>query len=59
MKAIQAKRLYNEAERAVKKINSNMLFIDRAIKIDEYLERMYGDEVADEVLELIYEIEIK
>ena len=58
MKTEQAKRLYNEAERAIKKINANRCFIDRAIDIVDYLERVYGDEAADEILELVYENEI-
>ncbi len=55
----EATRLYNQAEEKVKSINSNMLFIDRAIKIADYLEKMYGDQMADEILEFVYENEIK
>lgn len=58
MKPIEAKRLYNKAERAINEINSNRCFIDRAIKIDEYLTKMYGDEVADEIIELVFIDEI-
>lgn len=59
MKTIEAKRLYNEAERAVKRINSNRCFIDRAIDIEEYLTRMYGDEASDEIIDLVFNDEIK
>jgi hypothetical protein len=59
MTTTQATRLYNEAERAIKRINSNRCFIDRAINIQDYLERVYGDEAADEILELVYENEIE
>ena len=58
MKTREATRLYNEAEEAVKKINANRCFIDRAIAIKDYLEKMYGDETADEILELVFENEI-
>ena len=54
----QAIRLYNEAERAIKTINANKCFIDRAIDIADYLEKMYGDETADEILELVFENEV-
>lgn len=57
MKTSEATRLYNEAESKVKEINSKMCFIDRAIKIAEYLTKMYGDETADEILELVFENE--
>jgi len=59
MTTAQATRLYNEAERAIKNINANQCFIDRAIDIADYLERVYGDEVADEILELVYEQEVR
>ena len=59
MKTIQAKRLYNEAERAIKKINNNRCFIDRAITIEEYLTRMYGDEASDEIIDLVSNDEVK
>ena len=58
MTAKQAKKLYVEAERAVKEINNNRCFIDRAIDIIDYLEKIYGDEVADEILEVVFENEI-
>lgn len=58
MKTKEATRLYNEAEREVQKINAKRCFIDRAIDIVEYLEKMHGDEVADEILELVFENEI-
>jgi hypothetical protein len=54
----QAIRLYNEAESAIKAINANRCFIDRAIDIADYLEKMYGDETADEILELVFENEV-
>ena len=54
----QAIRLYNEAERAIKTINANKCFIYRAIDIADYLEKMYGDETADEILELVFENEV-
>ena len=54
----QAIRLYNEAEQAIKKINANKCFIDRAIDIVDYLEKMYGDETADEILDLVFENEV-
>jgi len=59
MKTIQAKRLYNEAERAIKKINNNRCFIDRAIDIEEYLTRLYGEEVSDEIIDLVSNDEVK
>jgi len=54
----QATRLYNEAEHAIETINANRCFIDRAIDIADYLEKMYGDETADEILELVFENEV-
>lgn len=54
----QATRLYDKAEEAVKKINAKRCFIDRAIAITDYLEKMYGDETADEILELVFENEV-
>ena len=59
MKTIQAKRLYNEAERAIKKINNNRCFIDRAIDIEEYLTRLYGEEVSDKIIALVFNDELK
>ena len=59
MKTRQATRLYNKAEQAIKNINANKCFIDRAIDIADYLEKMYGDETADEILELVFENEVK
>lgn len=59
MKTIEAKRLYNEAERTIKRINSNQCFIDRAVDIEEYLIKVYGDEASDEILELVFNDEIK
>ncbi len=58
MKTREATRLYNEAEQAVERINSNRCFIDRAIDIEEYLTKIHGDEVADEILELVFDNEI-
>ena len=58
MKTREATRLYDEAERKIKKINSAKCFIDHAIDIEEYLTKMYGDETADEILELVFENEI-
>ncbi|HUX56259.1 MAG TPA: hypothetical protein VMV77_04750 [Bacteroidales bacterium] len=58
MKTTEATRLYNEAEREIKKINSKRCFIDRAIDIVEYLNKVHGDETADEILGLVFENEI-
>ena len=54
----KATRLYNEAEKKLEAINGKRCFIDRAMDITEYLERKYGDEVADEILELVFENEV-
>lgn len=59
MKTIEAKRLYNEAERAINRINSNRCFIDRPIDIEDYLTKVYGDEASKEILELVFNDEIK
>ena len=58
MKYTLAKRLYNTAESAAKKAN-NRCFIDRAIKIEEILECLYGEGMADEILESVFENEIE
>ena len=58
MKTAEATRLYNEAEREIEKINSKKCFIDRAIDIEKYLTKMHGDEMSDEILELVFENEI-
>ncbi len=54
MKTCKAIKLYNEAEKHVKLINDKKCFIDRAIDIEEYLTKMYGDEMADEILESVF-----
>jgi hypothetical protein len=58
MKTAEATRLYNEAEKELESINSKRCFIDRAMDICEYLEKKYGDEMADEILELVFENEV-
>ena len=58
MKTAEATRLYNKAEREIEKINYERCYIDRAIDIVEYLEKVHGDETADEILELVFENEI-
>lgn len=57
MTTLQATRFYNEAEREIESINAKQCFIDRAIDIAEYLEKVHGDETAEEILELVYEAE--
>jgi|GEM_PF-4579164 len=59
MKAAEATRLYNEAEAELESINGKRCFIDRAMDITEYLDKKYGDEVADEILELVFNNEIE
>ena len=54
----KATRLYNEAEAELESINGKRCFIDRAMDITEYLEKKHGDEVADEILELVFMNEI-
>lgn len=58
MTTAQATRFYNEAEREIEAINSKRCFIDRAMDITEYLEKVHGDEIADEILELVFENEV-
>ena len=58
MTTAQATRLYNEAEKQIESINTKRCFIDREIDIAEYLEKVHGDETADEILELVFENEI-
>jgi hypothetical protein len=58
MTTSQATRLYNAAEKEIESINAKRCFIDRAMDILEYLEKKYGDEIADEILELVYENEV-
>jgi hypothetical protein len=58
MTTSQATRFYNEAEKECEAINSKRCFIDRAMDITEYLGKKYGDETADEILELVFENEI-
>ena len=61
MKTQQATRLYNKAEAIVKEkyplytINP----IERARKIDEELTEIHGEDMADEILELVFENEIR
>lgn len=58
MKTARATRLYNEAEKELEVINGKRCFIDRAMDIMEYLEKKHGDEIADEILELVFENEV-
>ena len=58
MKTSEATRLYNEAEKELEVINGKRCFIDRAMNIIEYLEKKHGDEIADEILEFVFENEI-
>jgi hypothetical protein len=58
MKTSEATRLYNAAEKELETINGKKCFIDRAMDIVEYLEKKHGDEIADEILELVFENEI-
>ena len=55
MKTKEAIRLYNKAEEIIKQRFTGI--IERGIRIDELLEKLYGDEVADEILELVFESE--
>ena len=54
MKTTTAIKLYNMAEKAMLKANSRC-FIDRAIGIVEMLSNLYGEEVASEVIEIVFE----
>jgi len=54
----QATRLYYKAEIELEKANGRRTFIDRAMDINEYIERLYGEEMADEILDLVFENEI-
>ena len=57
MKTTTALIRYNKAGREIKKINSKRCFIDRAIAIDNYLVSMYGEEEAENIIDLVYENE--
>jgi hypothetical protein len=58
MKTIDATRLYNTAERAINRKYPDIGYIQRGIKIAEFLTKIYGEDLADEILELVFEHEI-
>jgi hypothetical protein len=53
----QATRLYNKAEKQLDAINAKRCFIDKAIDINDLLEFLYGEETADEIIDMVFENE--
>jgi len=54
-----ALRLYNSAERAVKSQFPNLDYFKRAELIIEELNHRFGEDMADLILDTVYEIEVQ
>jgi len=61
MKTTEATRLYDEAEKIVKEKHPlyTINYLERARKIDEELTKIHGEDIASEILDLVFENEIK
>jgi hypothetical protein len=57
MKTIEALSFYNDAEKHVKSILPGLSAINRSEAINIRLSSLYGDEMADEIIELVFEHE--
>jgi len=52
-----ALRLYNGAEHTIKRKYLDISAVQRAEKINELLEKLYGEDNADEIIDLVFEHE--
>ena len=61
MKTTEATRLYDNAEEIVKEKYPlyTINYLERARKIDEELTKIHGEDIASEILDLVFENEIK
>ena len=57
MKRELALRLYNLAERKIKKDNPDLNFIQRAELITELLTMAHGEVMSDEIIDLVFDDE--
>jgi len=58
MKYLLAKRLYDSTEAEIKLSNPNIGYIKRAALIFYVLEKRHGKDMADEILDSVFENEI-
>ena len=57
MKTSEAISKYNQGELVIKKIHKDISAVKRSELINEYLEKMYGEDEADEIIDLVFEHE--
>ena len=57
METKRALKEYNNAEMIIKRIYPNVSAIERGLKIEQFLTDSFGDDVSEEIIDLVFEHE--